>query len=317
MKVAYLLTYLSILLLFSACKESKPTEINLPPVDFSTLEYGDYLKRFNDKALEKGLDIERELSELTVEVTTSYAENEICNNVLILSEDYEILFEQNYIEQILFHQIAHCVLDREHTNEKLPNGEWKSIMRSQPYLGNDSQSIDYNDQKREYYLEELFDETTNAADYFDMEPIVFDENILTELRQKLDCGVDYSDLIPSNIDADITVKFTLENSLKDLAIFLYRKEGRYMKISFNSVYNDILFRDYEYGKRYQIDVDSFVGIDQNIRFNIRKIDDNYTYYMNEQYLFSHYEKTGVIDDVKARSNEQIGCGPEIKIFEIL
>jgi hypothetical protein len=317
MKVSNLIINSFFLLILSACQAPEPTAVDLPPVDFSKLEYGDYLERFNNKAIEKGLDIERELAELAVEVTVNYAENEICNNVLLLTEDYEILFKQNYIEQILFHQIAHCVLDRAHTDEKLPNGEWKSIMRNRPYLGNESQSIDYNDQKKEYYLEELFDETTNAADYFNPEPIDFDENIEKELIEKLDCNVDYLDLIPDDIDAEVTIKFSLEAPLEDLAVFLIRRQGEYMKLWFNRAYNDLLFRDYEYGKRYQIDIDNFIVANEDIRFNIRKIGDYYTFYINEQYLFSYYEKAGIIDDVKASANDQVGCGPEVKIFEIL
>lgn len=320
MKVSYFFTCFSLLLLFSACKEPEPAVIDLAPVDFSQLEYGDYLQRFNDKAVEKGLDIEQELAQLTVDVTYSYAENEICNNVLLLSEDYEIFFGQNYIEQILFHQIAHCVLGREHTDEKLPNGEWKSIMRNKPYLGNEAQSIDYNGQKKEYYLEELFDETTNAADYFNTEPIEFNENIEKELIEKLDCDVDYFDLISEEINAEITIKFSFNAPLNDLAIFLNRKQGSYMRVWFNRAYNDILFRDSEYGKLYQVDIDNFIDTNvenQDIRFNIRRIGDYYIYFINEQYLFAYYEKATIIDDVKASANDQLSCGPEIKTFEIL
>ena len=59
-------------------------------------------------------------------------------------------------EILMFHEIGHAVLRRQHTNEQLPNCDYKSMMMD----GN--QFIVYGEQsvKREYYVDELFDPYT-------------------------------------------------------------------------------------------------------------------------------------------------------------
>lgn len=57
-------------------------------------------------------------------------------------------------EQIIFHELCHCILGRSHTDDTLPNGNYKSIMRSGgetlygPYL---------TAYKRAHYIDELFE----------------------------------------------------------------------------------------------------------------------------------------------------------------
>lgn len=315
---SYFIASLLTLCLFS-CARNEPAPLDLPPVlvPISDLPYGSYLQTFNEKALSKGLDFSKELRELTIDVIPNHAENSVCNNTILLTEDYEILFRENYIEQIIYHQIAHCLLSREHRDDLLPNGEWASVMRTNPQMANDAQSIDFTAQKREYYLEELFNEEADPADYFNPNPLPFEPNIERDLLQKLDCGVDYENLIPAEINAEISVKFSIDEPLQDMAIYLFKKDNEYMKLWFNPVYNDFVFRDSQYGKRYQVDIDNFEPVNDELRFSIRRIGDYYSYFLNEQYIFSHYEEAAVIEDVKSGSNAQVGCGPEIKVYEIL
>ena len=60
-------------------------------------------------------------------------------------------------EILIFHELAHCLLGRTHKNDRLPNGNYASIMRSE---GDPVYGVSFNDFKREYYLDELFDEDT-------------------------------------------------------------------------------------------------------------------------------------------------------------
>ncbi|MEM7658621.1 MAG: hypothetical protein AAF399_21025 [Bacteroidota bacterium] len=65
-------------------------------------------------------------------------------------------------ELLVFHELGHCILNRLHRDDELPNGNFTSIMRStgeQLYGGN------LNYFKREYYLDELFDESTPAPEW--------------------------------------------------------------------------------------------------------------------------------------------------------
>jgi hypothetical protein len=70
------------------------------------------------------------------------------------------------MEALLFHELGHCFLGRQHTNETLPNGDPKSIMTPANIslyspcdfsVGGEDCNYTF---KRPYYLDELFDEGT-------------------------------------------------------------------------------------------------------------------------------------------------------------
>ena len=59
----------------------------------------------------------------------------------------------SFKEYIIFHELGHCFLDRDHLEGCLPEGIWSSIMRSGTVDG----CVDfYNLRTRDYYLDELF-----------------------------------------------------------------------------------------------------------------------------------------------------------------
>lgn len=65
-------------------------------------------------------------------------------------------------EILMFHEMGHSILNRQHLNDTLPNGDYKSMM----FGGN--QFIVYYDftpEKRKYYLDELFDPSTPIPDW--------------------------------------------------------------------------------------------------------------------------------------------------------
>jgi hypothetical protein len=77
------------------------------------------------------------------------------------------------LENLLFHELGHCVLGRLHVDELLPNGDPKSVMIDDnvglyaPCLYPiDDEPCD-NSFKREYYLDELFDENTPVPEWAD------------------------------------------------------------------------------------------------------------------------------------------------------
>ena len=77
------------------------------------------------------------------------------------------------LETLLFHELGHCVLGRSHLGDLLPNGDPKSIMIENnvglyaPCLYPiDGEPCD-NTFKRDYYLDELFNENTAVPDWAD------------------------------------------------------------------------------------------------------------------------------------------------------
>jgi len=98
-------------------------------------------------------------------------------------------------EEIIFHELGHCILDREHNDNKFITGDFASIMltrgvlqygdfsRYAPSLTNPS---DFNAHKRDYYIDELFDESTPAPCWSDPNAVspypvtVFEESFIKE-----------------------------------------------------------------------------------------------------------------------------------------
>jgi len=59
-------------------------------------------------------------------------------------------------EMVVFHELGHCILNRDHKEETTANGFCASIMRS----GTESCRTPYDAQNRNYYLNELFETLT-------------------------------------------------------------------------------------------------------------------------------------------------------------
>ncbi|MEM6765909.1 MAG: hypothetical protein AAF824_11565 [Bacteroidota bacterium] len=72
-------------------------------------------------------------------------------------------------EILMFHELGHCVLDRrQHRDDRLPNDNYSSIMRSdgaQVYGGSLTLF------KREYYLDELFNEAEISPEWSNIQPL--------------------------------------------------------------------------------------------------------------------------------------------------
>jgi hypothetical protein len=84
--------------------------------------------------------------------------------VSIYSED-QCWFNDQQLEDLIFHELGHCILGRKHVSDILPNGNMKSIMNPgridlySPCSYSLGTPCD-NSFKRAYYVDELFDELT-------------------------------------------------------------------------------------------------------------------------------------------------------------
>ncbi len=98
-------------------------------------------------------------------------------------------------EEIIFHELGHCILDREHNDNKFITGDFASIMLARGVLqyGDFSRYAtlftkpsDFNAHKRDYYIDELFDESTPAPCWSDPNAVspypvtVFEESFIKE-----------------------------------------------------------------------------------------------------------------------------------------
>lgn len=128
--------------------------------DTNSIEY--YFNRFEQEAINRGFDIN--LAALGIIYNFEDIEQEFVagsctynshspNQVTIDTEFWQIA--PNAIkEMVVFHELGHCVLGRDHREGRDTDGFCISIMRS----GDGSCKDGYNSQTKDYYMAELFNE---------------------------------------------------------------------------------------------------------------------------------------------------------------
>jgi hypothetical protein len=165
-----------LLALILSCEQNNPQPTTYR-IDEELLPY---LETFLAEANSRGLEFERE--NLIIEFGT--AAEEVCGQCLISKNggQRKITIVQNSVcweyrpaqtrEALVFHELGHCLLERNHREDKLPNGAQASIMYSGndgPYnpcvyvIGNDTSCNKTG--RRSYYIDELFNPSTPVPDW--------------------------------------------------------------------------------------------------------------------------------------------------------
>ena len=97
------------------------------------------------------------------------AQNDV-QKIISISSNTQCWENSVQFETLVFHEMGHCILGRDHDTDKLPNGTPKSIMYPNDitlytpciYVLGDSCNLLY---RRIYYLDELFDPVTPVPDW--------------------------------------------------------------------------------------------------------------------------------------------------------
>ena len=159
-----------IFFLFSCKKENPPVVYQVPD------EVKPFIESFENEAANRGHDIQ--FDNLMVELSNeaimngstfscgiAFGEltNDLQNVIRIDTQCLAWRYGGLAREILIYHELGHVFLKRLHTDELLPNDEWKSIMTSQNWLITDFYINDLP--KREYYLDELFEPLTEIPDW--------------------------------------------------------------------------------------------------------------------------------------------------------
>lgn len=100
--------------------------------------------------------------------------------------------QENLREDVVFHELAHGLLQRLHKNETLPTTEWASVMCGGDVVDDRGWWVNFNGFRKEYYLDELFDPDAPAPEW--SKPVVFDG-----YEGDLFSSADYSEYIDSQL----------------------------------------------------------------------------------------------------------------------
>jgi hypothetical protein len=146
-----------LLLVLSMCSKENNTPAVIAP-DFKT-----YVDRFVSEAASRGVNVDVSKLSVSYSDTLKYycGWGDYKNKAIFISSldgCWKTKSDLNK-EILLFHEMGHAILGRSHDNNKLPNGDYKTMM----FGGNqfDLYSED-SPERRKYYLDELFNSATPA-----------------------------------------------------------------------------------------------------------------------------------------------------------
>ncbi|MDH3650503.1 MAG: putative metallopeptidase, partial [Saprospiraceae bacterium] len=147
----------------SACQKEENGVIDIQP------QFQSYVQKFIDEAAKYGQVIDFSDTGLSIQFRDAVDTETggVCRG------NYQIEIEKFYWddltdlqkEGLIFHELGHCELGRGHRNDTLPNGEWASRMRGDPVPEGLSVVINYSGVRRDYYINELFNEDTVVPEW--------------------------------------------------------------------------------------------------------------------------------------------------------
>lgn len=155
--------YLFIIVMTISCEEipleeiTDPIQEKYPGVDENLWSY---FSSFEEEAAIRGLQIDLATSGITAEfadlpqlrVAGQCTYNYLNPGKITIDIPFWSQSNDQSRELVVFHELGHCYLNREHLNTAFSNGICRSIMRSGDCCCQDA----YNDRNRSYFLDELF-----------------------------------------------------------------------------------------------------------------------------------------------------------------
>jgi len=168
------ITILFIGCLFIACKKKEEIPVN-GEIDIAP-SFQPYVDQFVAEASVRGIAIDFSDTGLKMyfrplSLGTAAQCQELGNGS---SGSHQILFDENLWaitaparkEFLVFHELGHCELGRQHVNTKFPNGEWQSMMQGRidnAPLSEKEQGrpVNFYGFRKSYYLDELFGTNPN------------------------------------------------------------------------------------------------------------------------------------------------------------
>ncbi len=116
------------------------------------------------------IEYDPELAFSTCGLCNSHSKSNNIQKVIKINPSCTITYNEQ-IEALVFHELGHCFLGRQHNSDLLPNGDPKSIMTPGNFnlyapciyqIGEEDCNFTF---KRDYYLDELFNESTPVPDW--------------------------------------------------------------------------------------------------------------------------------------------------------
>lgn len=120
-----------------------------------------YFERFDEEARARGFDFSIEMEELEADIIGIERDgvlgqchySEQAPNIVEVDDEFWAGASDLEKEYVVFHELGHCVLGRNHNDDRNTDGTCSSIMQS----GLTTCRVSYNSSNRTLYLDELFE----------------------------------------------------------------------------------------------------------------------------------------------------------------
>ncbi|MEL6943552.1 MAG: hypothetical protein AAFO82_12850, partial [Bacteroidota bacterium] len=182
---------------------------------------------------------------------------------------------------------------RGHTSDTLASGEFSSLMRGVPPNGFGYRSFNMTGIRRSYYIDELFDENIKAPDWASLTANYDD---ITEEQKELLIEVENKTNFFRSTDLsgnfEIEMEFVLTNDFLNNALGFYWGGAGIKSMAFTFSTGNLFISNRLDGYGVLRAYESFNGfrLNQPCKLTVRRIDDKYFYFANEQFLYwSDYE----------------------------
>ena len=286
-----------------------------------------YVDRFIEEAANRGQVIDFSDTGLKIEFRNAVdvETGGVCrgNNHIEIEKLYWEDLTDSDKEGLIFHELGHCELDRRHRNDTFPNGEWVSRMRGDPIPEGLSAVINYSGIRRQYYIDELFDQNTEIPVWANYRPsydevsesqkksIFFADSTFTSFRK--DFILDQKDNFEIEVGVDIYQ--TLSYVGIQFGGSVFENSFRIVYTGFGKIVIDSGLN--LYGTMRVINNSSAITSGYNT-ITLRKINDQFLVYINKHFIYWFEEPdfySRVIESFKSREGE--AHFQNIKISQLL
>lgn len=280
-----IIPFILILIYLASCSSEEPeSRVEVSP------EFRPYVRLFEQEAAKRDIFFDFEESGLEILLGPTRVDNAagVCRG------DGSIEIEKNVWnnysdagkEQLIFHELGHCVLSRPHRNTVLNNGEWGSIMRGSPIPENRGVAVNYSGRRKQYYVDELFDENTPFPDWVDITR-QYTDDVSTDTILTIDESTELNISKFIDVGRDFQIEFELENNGLSRAGFSWG--GLNINNSMYILVNQQ--RSFQYSSGFSNDgfLLNFKDVNElnsvtNL-LTIRKIDDLYYFFVNKEFIY--------------------------------
>jgi predicted SprT family Zn-dependent metalloprotease len=285
-KVSPFYILLPLLFLSMACsKEEVSREVIVPE------EVQPYIDRFIAEAAQRDHFIE--LTNFGLDITFEQGLEDslaaFCNNGrIIINQKFWDTRSDITREAMIFHELGHCILHREHHNAILANDEWSSLMRGDPVPVGRSTSINFNGIRRQYYIDELFDVHTPEPSWVNLREdyeLPLDSRD-TFLHLSNAGGFTHGLQIPDSVDFEIEVLIDRQNSTSPMGLTvgsIQIQDG--LVIHYNADKTFVINAGLtDQGVIYQVSNFGLLADDVNL-ISLRRRGDRYYIFVNKSFVY--------------------------------